>query len=112
MTTFEKLIPPLERAVAALDKLDLEEAKKRLDRHQVKLVGSIAQNLGWLRTQKGDRPLTVEDLPLSFAKDICLPTERFYSRLCLRWMSGSENRMKSLWLKFKKLLPGQQERLS
>jgi predicted RND superfamily exporter protein len=63
VTTFEKLIPPLERAVAALDKLDLEEAKKRLDRHQVKLVGSIAQNLGWLRTQKGDRPLTVEDLP-------------------------------------------------
>lgn len=53
VTTFEKLIPPLERAVAALDKLDLEEAKKRLDRHQVKLVGSIAQNLGWLRTQKG-----------------------------------------------------------
>lgn len=63
VTTFEKLIPPLERAVAALDKLDLEEAKKRLDRHQVKLVGSISQNLGWLKTQKGDRPLTVEDLP-------------------------------------------------
>ena len=61
--TFEKLIPPLERAVAALDKLDVEEAKKRLDRHQVKLVGSIAQNLDWLKTQRGDRPLTTEDLP-------------------------------------------------
>ncbi|NBR45904.1 MAG: hypothetical protein EBT68_02100 [Verrucomicrobia bacterium] len=61
--TFQKLIPPLERAVAALDRLDPEEAKKRLERHQVKLVGSIAQNLGWLKTQRGDRPLTTEDLP-------------------------------------------------
>ena len=61
--TFEKLIPPLERAVAILDKLDPAEAKKRLERHQVKLVGSIAQNLGWLKTQRGDRPLTTEDLP-------------------------------------------------
>jgi len=63
VTTFEKLIPPLERAVAALDKLSLAEAKQRLDRHQVKLVGSITQNLGWLKTQRGDRPLTVDDLP-------------------------------------------------
>jgi len=61
--TFEKLIPPLERAVAALDKLDPEEARKRLDRHQVKLVGSIVQNLDWLKTQRGDRPLTTHDLP-------------------------------------------------
>ena len=61
--TFEKLIPPLERAVAALDKLDPEEARKRLDRHQVKLVGSIAQNLDWLKTQRGDRALTTGDLP-------------------------------------------------
>jgi predicted RND superfamily exporter protein len=61
--TFEKLIPPLERAVTALDKLDPEEARKRLDRHQVKLVGSIAQNLDWLKTQRGDRPLSTEDLP-------------------------------------------------
>ena len=63
VATFEKLIPPLERAVAALDKLSLEEAKQRLARHQVKLVGSITQNLGWLKTQRGDRPLTVDDLP-------------------------------------------------
>ena len=63
VTTFEKLIPPLERAVAALDKLTQEEAKKRLDRHQVKLVGSISQNLGWLKTQRGDRPISVGDLP-------------------------------------------------
>ena len=48
METFEKLIPPLERAVAALDKLDPMEAEKRLERHQVKLVGSIVQNLDWL----------------------------------------------------------------
>ena len=61
--TFEKLIPPLERAVAIMDKLPVEEAKKRLERHQVKLVGSIAQNLTWLKTQRGDRPLTVNDLP-------------------------------------------------
>jgi len=61
--TFEKLIPPLERAVAALDKLDPAEAEQRLQRHQVKLVGSIVQNLGWLKTQRGDRPLTSEDLP-------------------------------------------------
>ncbi|MCX6936107.1 MAG: MMPL family transporter, partial [Verrucomicrobia bacterium] len=61
--TFEKMIPPLERAVAALDKLSPDEAKARLDRHQVKLVGSIAQNLSWLKTQRGNRPLTVEDLP-------------------------------------------------
>ena len=61
--TFEKLIPPLERAVAALDKLDPAEAERRLERHQVKLVGSIAQNLEWLKTQRGDRPLTKEDLP-------------------------------------------------
>jgi hopanoid biosynthesis associated RND transporter like protein HpnN len=61
--TFEKLIPPLERAVAALDKLDPMEAEKRLERHQVKLVGSIVQNLDWLKTQRGDRPLTTEDLP-------------------------------------------------
>ena len=61
--TFEKLIPPLERAVAALDKLDPEEARKRLERHQVKLVGSIAQNLEWLKTQRGDRALTTADLP-------------------------------------------------
>ena len=61
--TFEKLIPPLERAVAALDKLDPEEAKKRLERHQVRLVGGIAQNLGWLKTQRGDRAVTTEDLP-------------------------------------------------
>ena len=61
--TFQKLIPPLERAVATLDRLDPEEAKKRLERHQVKLVGSIAQNLGWLKTQRGDRPLTTQDLP-------------------------------------------------
>ena len=63
VTTFEKLIPPLERAVAALDRLTQEEAKKRLDRHQVKLVGSISQNLGWLKTQRGDRPISVGDLP-------------------------------------------------
>ncbi|NBR71806.1 MAG: hypothetical protein EBT75_06915, partial [Proteobacteria bacterium] len=63
VTTFEKLIPPLERSVAALDKLTPDEAKKRLDRHQVKLVGSISQNLVWLKTQRGDRPITVEDLP-------------------------------------------------
>ena len=61
--TFEKLIPPLERAVAALDKLDPVEAEKRLERHQVKLVGSIVQNLDWLKTQRGDCPLTTEDLP-------------------------------------------------
>ena len=63
VATFEKMIPPLERAVAALDKLNLDEAKQRLDRHQVKLVGSITQNLGWLKTQRGDRALTVQDLP-------------------------------------------------
>ena len=49
--------------MAALDKLNLDEAKQRLDRHQVKLVGSITQNLGWLKTQRGDRALTVQDLP-------------------------------------------------
>jgi predicted RND superfamily exporter protein len=46
-----------------MDKLPVEEAKKRLERHQVKLVGSIAQNLNWLKTQRGDRSLTVNDLP-------------------------------------------------
>ena len=61
--TFEKLIPPLEKAVSILDRLSIEEAKKRLERHQVKLVGSIAQNLNWLKTQRGDRALTVRDLP-------------------------------------------------
>ncbi|MFM8655235.1 MAG: MMPL family transporter, partial [Verrucomicrobiota bacterium] len=61
--TFEKLIPPLERAVAGVDKLDPVEAEKRLERHQVKLVGSIVQNLDWLKTQRGDCPLTTEDLP-------------------------------------------------
>ncbi|NBQ87544.1 MAG: RND transporter, partial [Betaproteobacteria bacterium] len=49
--------------MAIMDKLSLEEAKKRLERHQVKLVGSIAQNLNWLKTQRGDRSLTVNDLP-------------------------------------------------
>ena len=68
--TFEKLIPPLERAVAILDKLDPVEAKKRLERHQVKLVGSISQNLGWLKTQRGDRPLTTEDLPPQLKEQI------------------------------------------
>ena len=29
----------------------------------MKLVGSISQNLGWLKTQRGDRPISVGDLP-------------------------------------------------
>ncbi len=61
--TFGKIIPPLERASAALRGLNQAEAGRRLNHYQVEVFGRMQRELQWLKEQNLREPATVEDLP-------------------------------------------------
>jgi hopanoid biosynthesis associated RND transporter like protein HpnN len=60
---FSKLIPPLERAQAAMANLSQEEVGLRMNRYQVEVFGTLQRNLAMLRDQQADRGIRLEDLP-------------------------------------------------
>ncbi|MDD2710664.1 MAG: MMPL family transporter [Verrucomicrobiae bacterium] len=60
---FNGLMPPLERAMKAMNGLTQEELGKRMNKSQVKVFGAMRRNLAWMKKQKADRLVTQEDLP-------------------------------------------------
>ncbi len=63
VATFDKIIPPLERAETAMQGLSQEELGRRLNRYQVETFGSMQKNLAWLKNQQTDRGITYDDIP-------------------------------------------------
>jgi hopanoid biosynthesis associated RND transporter like protein HpnN len=60
---FNKLIPPIEQALAAMENLSQEEIGKRLNRYQVEVFGSMQKGLAFLKSQAYDRVIQIEDVP-------------------------------------------------
>lgn len=60
---FDGLIPPLERASKAMAKLSPEELNRRVNYAQDEVFGPMQRNLEWLKKQKFDRPIQMEDIP-------------------------------------------------
>lgn len=60
---FDGLIPPLERASKAMAGLSPQELNRRLNRAQDEVFGSMQRNLTYLKKQKFDRPIQMEDMP-------------------------------------------------
>ncbi len=61
--TFKKLIPPLERADAAMTKLSDEELAQRLNAYQSEVFGRMQRGLVWLRNAETNQFITIEDVP-------------------------------------------------
>jgi uncharacterized protein len=68
------LIPPLERAQKAMSGLNQEELGRRLNKAQLEVFGTMQQNLLWMKTQKADRKVELEDLPPEFVKQFVAPS--------------------------------------
>lgn len=68
------LIPPLERAQKAMAGLSQNEIGLRLNKAQVEVFGAMQKNLLWMKTQKGDRVVTQEDLPKEFLQQFVSPS--------------------------------------
>lgn len=73
---FSKLIPPLERALAAMEQTSQEELGRRLNRYQIEVFGAMQRNLAWLASQKVDRPIGLEDLPVELLERYRSPSGR------------------------------------
>jgi uncharacterized protein len=61
--TFQKLIPPLQRADAAMQKLDHDELSRRLDRYQTEVFGNMEHGLAWLSTADTRDIIQLDDVP-------------------------------------------------
>lgn len=68
------LIPPLERAQKAMAGLSQNEIGRRLNKAQVEVFGAMQKNLLWMKTQKGDRMVKMEDLPKEFLRQFVAPS--------------------------------------
>jgi hopanoid biosynthesis associated RND transporter like protein HpnN len=62
---FGKLTRAMDRALAVLGKMDQARAEAILGAYQSQLFGELRQNLEFLKRQKVDRQITVDDLPKS-----------------------------------------------
>ena len=62
---FGKLTHAMDRALAVLEKMDQAKAETILGAYQAQIFGELRQNLEFLKRQKVDRQITVEDLPKS-----------------------------------------------
>ncbi len=60
---FEKLTPPIDRALNAFSSLDQKEVGKRLNAHQYAVFSEMQKNLLLLKKQRYDRELTENDVP-------------------------------------------------
>jgi len=65
---FGGLIPPLERAVESLKELSPGIATQRLAKYDDVIFAPLRQDLLWLREQKVDRPIGLEDVPTALQK--------------------------------------------
>jgi len=70
------LIPPLERAQKAMAGLSQEELGRRMNKAQVEVFGAMQKNLLWMKTQKADRVVQLEDLPEGFLQQFVAPSGR------------------------------------
>lgn len=61
--TFEKLIPPLERAQAGIDTLPPQELAIRLNRYQTETFGNFQRGLTWLKNAETKQVITIDDVP-------------------------------------------------
>ncbi|MCC7519133.1 MAG: MMPL family transporter [Verrucomicrobiae bacterium] len=62
---FGKLTRAMDRALPVLEKMDQARAEKILGAYQSQLFGELRESLEFLKHQKADRPITVDDLPKS-----------------------------------------------
>jgi len=62
---FAKLIPPMERCLSLLNNMPMAEAEQKLTSYQNGLLPEIQKHIDWLRRQRTDEPLTVDDIPPS-----------------------------------------------
>jgi hopanoid biosynthesis associated RND transporter like protein HpnN len=60
---FDKLIPPLERAVATFGKLSQAEVEQRLNRYDSTVFGEQKRQIEWLKKQNFAEPIVAEDVP-------------------------------------------------
>ncbi len=62
---FGKLLRAMDRALPVLEKMDQKRAEALLGAYQTQLFGELRKNLEFLKRQKVDRSITVDDLPQS-----------------------------------------------
>lgn len=60
---FEKLTPPIDRALNAFSSVDQAEVGRRLNAHQYAVFSEMQKNLLLLKKQRYDKELTQEDVP-------------------------------------------------
>jgi uncharacterized protein len=60
---FDSLIPPLERALAAMSNLTQAEIGQRLHRYQLRHIDVMRQNLEWMANLSTDRGIEAADIP-------------------------------------------------
>lgn len=60
---FSRMIPSLERALTALNRLSNQEAQRRLGRYQFELLNRIQKEFEFLASLDLKNPVTLEDLP-------------------------------------------------
>ncbi len=65
---FSGLIPPLEQAVNQLKELEAGTAQERLVAYDETIFKPLRTDLAWLREQKVDRAITLEDVPTALQK--------------------------------------------
>ncbi|PAW79425.1 MAG: hypothetical protein B9S32_02480 [Verrucomicrobia bacterium Tous-C9LFEB] len=75
--TFKKLIPPLERADAAMAKLSDEELAQRLTTYQSEVFGRMQRGLAWLRNAETNQLITLDDVPESLRRRFIGNTGKF-----------------------------------
>lgn len=71
---FDGMIPPLERLQKAMGGLSQEELGRRLNASQIKVFGGMKRNMEWLKRQKVDRVIRMEDLPGDIAARFISPS--------------------------------------
>ncbi|MDX6765192.1 MAG: MMPL family transporter [Candidatus Methylacidiphilales bacterium] len=71
---FDRMIPPLERAVANFDKLSQDEVNERLRRYQAATFGNLGEEIAFLRSQKFGDVITLDDLPFQVRERYLSPS--------------------------------------
>jgi predicted RND superfamily exporter protein len=73
---FNGLIPPLERSQKAMTGLSQEELGRRFNRYQLETFGTMQKSLAFLRDQKVDRGVKLEDMPPEIVNRFLSPNGR------------------------------------
>ncbi len=60
---FGKLISAMDRSIRLLQPMSQAKAEEILTAYQTSLLGEMRKNLQWLKSQKVDRAITVDDIP-------------------------------------------------